>query len=103
VSYRFWREEVRPPKAHNQFHKPVRITVLHVTYLDSEAQLYSIERTDGRKFDWIRKQLGLSKLELARQLGISREVSTGASGTDRRDLLLWQSSGYGIKIARGDC
>jgi hypothetical protein len=28
---------------------------------------------DGRKFDWIRKQLGLSKVELARQLGISRQ------------------------------
>ena len=26
---------------------------------------------DGRKFDWIRKQLGLSKVELARQLRIS--------------------------------
>jgi hypothetical protein len=25
---------------------------------------------DGRKFDWIRKQLGLFKLELVRQLGI---------------------------------
>src|SRR5262249_43264781 len=28
---------------------------------------------DGRKFDWIRKQLGLSKVELARRLGISRQ------------------------------
>jgi transcriptional regulator with XRE-family HTH domain len=28
---------------------------------------------DGRKFDWIRQQLGLSKVELARQLGISRQ------------------------------
>lgn len=28
---------------------------------------------DGRKFDWIRKQLGLSKVELARQLGVSRQ------------------------------
>ena len=28
---------------------------------------------DGRKFDWIRKQLGLSKVELAKQLGISRQ------------------------------
>jgi hypothetical protein len=28
---------------------------------------------DGRKFDWIRKQLGLSKAELARQYGISRQ------------------------------
>jgi len=27
---------------------------------------------DGRKFDWIRKQLGLSKAELARQHGVSR-------------------------------
>jgi hypothetical protein len=28
---------------------------------------------DGRKIDWLRKQLGLSKVELARQLGISRQ------------------------------
>jgi hypothetical protein len=28
---------------------------------------------NGRKFDWIRKQLGLSKVELAKQLGISRQ------------------------------
>jgi transcriptional regulator with XRE-family HTH domain len=28
---------------------------------------------DGRKFDWIRQQLGLSKVELARQLGMSRQ------------------------------
>jgi hypothetical protein len=28
---------------------------------------------DGRKFDWIRQQLGLSKVELARRLGISRQ------------------------------
>ena len=28
---------------------------------------------DGRKFDWIRKQLDLSKVELARRLGISRQ------------------------------
>jgi hypothetical protein len=28
---------------------------------------------DGRKFDWTRKQLGLSKGELARQHGISRQ------------------------------
>jgi predicted transcriptional regulator len=28
---------------------------------------------DGRKFDWIRKQLGLSKVELARELGVSRQ------------------------------
>jgi hypothetical protein len=28
---------------------------------------------DGRKFDWIRKQLGLSKVELAKRLGISRQ------------------------------
>ena len=28
---------------------------------------------DGRRFDWIRKQLGLSKAELARRLGISRQ------------------------------
>jgi len=28
---------------------------------------------DGRKFDWIRKQLGLSKVELARRLGFSRQ------------------------------
>jgi hypothetical protein len=28
---------------------------------------------DGRKFDWIRKQLGLSKVELAERLGISRQ------------------------------
>jgi hypothetical protein len=28
---------------------------------------------DGRKFDWIRKQLGLSKAELGRRLGISRQ------------------------------
>ena len=34
---------------------------------------YSIARMDGRKFDWIRKQLGLSKAELARQHGISRQ------------------------------
>jgi transcriptional regulator with XRE-family HTH domain len=30
-------------------------------------------RMDGRKFDWIRKQLGLSKVELAKRLGISRQ------------------------------
>jgi hypothetical protein len=30
-------------------------------------------KMDGRKFDWIRKQLGLSKVELARRLGISRQ------------------------------
>jgi len=29
------------------------------------------------------------------------EVSTGASGRERRDILLWQSSGYGIRIAWG--
>src|ERR1700738_3423686 len=34
---------------------------------------YSTERIDGRKFDWIRKQLGLFKAELARQHGISRQ------------------------------
>jgi transcriptional regulator with XRE-family HTH domain len=28
---------------------------------------------DGRKFNWIRQQLGLSKVELARQLGVSRQ------------------------------
>ena len=28
---------------------------------------------DGRKFDWIRRQLGLSKVQLARQLGVSRQ------------------------------
>jgi len=28
---------------------------------------------DGRKFDWIRQQLGLSKVELARALGVSRQ------------------------------
>ena len=28
---------------------------------------------DGRKFDWIRKQLGLSKVGLAKRLGISRQ------------------------------
>ena len=28
---------------------------------------------DGRKFDWIRRELGLSKAELARQLGVSRQ------------------------------
>jgi hypothetical protein len=28
---------------------------------------------DGRKFDWIRQQLGLSKVELARELGVSRQ------------------------------
>jgi hypothetical protein len=28
---------------------------------------------DGRKFDWIRKQFGLSNAELARQHGISRQ------------------------------
>ena len=28
---------------------------------------------DGRKFDWIRKQLGLSKVELARELGVTRQ------------------------------
>ncbi len=28
---------------------------------------------DGRKFDWIRKELGLSKVELAKRLGISRQ------------------------------
>jgi len=28
---------------------------------------------DGRKFDWIRKQLALSKAELARQHGTSRQ------------------------------
>jgi predicted transcriptional regulator len=28
---------------------------------------------DGRKFDWMRKQLGLSKVELARALGVSRQ------------------------------
>jgi hypothetical protein len=30
-------------------------------------------KMDGRKFDWIRKQLGFSKVELARRLGISRQ------------------------------
>ena len=39
-----------------------------------------------------RKQLGLSKkIELARQLGISHRSSTGASGVERRDILLRQS------------
>ena len=28
---------------------------------------------DGRKFDWIRQQLDLSKVELARELGVSRQ------------------------------
>ena len=28
---------------------------------------------DGRKFDWIRQQLGLSKVELAKKLGVSRQ------------------------------
>jgi predicted transcriptional regulator len=28
---------------------------------------------DGRQFDWIRKQLGLSKVELARELGVTRQ------------------------------
>jgi hypothetical protein len=28
---------------------------------------------DGRKFDWIRQQLGLSKVELARELGVFRQ------------------------------
>ena len=31
------------------------------------------KKMDGRKFDWIRKQLGLSKVELAKRLGISRQ------------------------------
>jgi hypothetical protein len=30
-------------------------------------------KMDGRKFDLIRKQLGFSKVELARRLGISRQ------------------------------
>jgi hypothetical protein len=47
---------------------------------------------DGRKFDWIRKQLGLSKAELASSTEYRVKVSTGASGTECRDLLLWQSS-----------
>jgi predicted transcriptional regulator len=28
---------------------------------------------DGRKFDWIRKELGLSKVGLARELGVTRQ------------------------------
>jgi Helix-turn-helix len=30
-------------------------------------------KMDGRRFDWLRKQLGFSKVELARRLGISRQ------------------------------
>ena len=32
-----------------------------------------MRKMDGRKFDWIRQQLGLSKVELARELGVSRQ------------------------------
>ena len=56
---------------------------------------------DGRKFDWIHKQLGLSKAELASSTKYRVKVSTGASGTNRRDLLLWQSSGYGYQDRMG--
>ena len=56
---------------------------------------------DGRKFDWIRKQLGLSKVELARN--IASKSLLVPSRTDRRDLLLWQSSGYSTRIAWADC
>ena len=58
---------------------------------------------DGRKFDWIRKQLGLSKVELARRLGNLVKVSTAASGTARQNLLPWRFSGCGTKIAWEDC
>src|SRR5271157_2842752 len=58
---------------------------------------------DGRKFDWIRKQLGLSKVELAKRLGISRQVFTGVSGTALQNLWLWRFSGCGTKIGWEDC
>jgi hypothetical protein len=35
---------------------------------------------DGRRSGWIRKQLGLFKVELARQLGISRQSLYGCIG-----------------------
>jgi hypothetical protein len=49
------------------------ITNIHVARLDSCKESNYHEKMDGRKFDWIRKQLGLSKVELAKQLGISRQ------------------------------
>jgi hypothetical protein len=49
---------------------------------------------DGRKFDWIRKQLGLSKANWPGSTKYRVKVSTGHQGrTAARDLLLWQSSG----------
>jgi hypothetical protein len=48
---------------------------------------------DARKFDWIRKQLGLSKVESGDNSEYRVKVSTGASHMDRHDSLVWQSSG----------
>ena len=60
-------------------------------------------KMDGRKFDWIRKQLGLSKVELARRLGNLVKVSIGASGTAHQNLWPWRFSGCGTKIGWEDC
>jgi hypothetical protein len=61
-----------------------------------------VSRMDRRKFDWIRKELGLFKVELVGQLGISHQsLSTGASAMERRDLLPWQSSRFGTRTAWG--
>jgi hypothetical protein len=51
----------------------VRCSHLYVTPLDISTEFTYHRKMDGRKFDWIRKQLGLSKVELAKRLGISRQ------------------------------
>jgi hypothetical protein len=61
-----------PPKARNQFRKSVCIAVLHVTHLDGEAQLTSVE-----SLTVLHTQLGLPKVELAKQLGISHQSLYG--------------------------
>ena len=47
---------------------------------------------DGREFDWIRKQLGLSKVELARQFGIVVLAILGLSYQYRMGGLLEELS-----------
>jgi DNA-binding transcriptional regulator YiaG len=76
---------------------------LRATHLDSEAQLYSIERMDGRKFDWIGKQLGLSKVELARQLGVSLQSLYRCIWDGPPRLVALAILGLWYQAAWGDC
>jgi len=76
--------------------------MLHVSHLDGEAQLYSIE--NGWKSVTGSARSLVFKVELVGQLGISHQsLSADASAMERRDLLPSQSSRFGTRTAWWDC